>query len=279
MKRMLGILLLVGLVNVSSAVTLNVPPRPADALSGSEFKNSIENLPTPDRENAILSAVTSGNIPDFLRNLVVVTVTTTINGKNHTATYYVIPDYLAIGSDSDYFLIPLTPLAAQRVADLLKCNLPTRKMVDEIANAAVVKLPPSPIPPSPKMVTVPVFWDENTIVRQERADFLKSNPLGSLVVGDKKDVVVTARLSTSTTSVAIYGWHYPNGRHIQPLYLGHGDHYADYSHGIRLVNLMMTVDDIPTTVPMILQDPILNVLLSDEGVVSTYRYNVPLPCQ
>lgn len=264
-------------INYSSAVMLDVPPRPKNAMSGIEFRDYIMNMSTPDREDAILSAVTSGNIPNFMRTMVPITVTTTLNGKSHTAVYYVIPDYLAIGSDKDYFLMPLTPLMAQRVADLLKCNLPTRKMMLEIARTATVRLIPYPIPPGPQMTTIPVFWDENTAIRAERAVYLSKYPLGNLVSGDKKDVAVTSRLAIESTKVAIVGWTFPNTAYIQFLYLGHGDHYVDYSHGIRLVNLEMTLDGVSTTVPKVLQDPIYNVLLSDEGVVSTYRYNVPLP--
>jgi hypothetical protein len=36
--------------------------------------------------------------------------------------------------------------------------------------------------------------------------------------------------------VAIYGWHRSNGDPIQPLSTVHGEYYADYSHGIRLVS-------------------------------------------
>jgi len=46
--------------------------------------------------------------------------------------YYVLPDYLAVGSDQNYFLCPMTPILAQRIADYAECTLPTRKMVNEI---------------------------------------------------------------------------------------------------------------------------------------------------
>jgi len=243
-------------------------------MEGSVFKTYIENMSLTDRENAIIQEVTTGNIPNFMRNLVPVTVSTTINSQSHTAIYHVIPDYLAVGSDTDYFLMPMTPLTAQKIADALSCNLPTRKMVNDIWSKASVKLSPAPIPPSPEMTTVPVFWDHNTIVRAQRAAYLGSNPLGHLVGGDKKDVVVTKLLATNTRKVAIYGWHYTSGTPIQNLYLGHDEYYADYSHGIRLVKSIMTLDGNTTTIPNILQDTTYNVLLSDEGVVTTYRYPV-----
>jgi hypothetical protein len=33
-----------------------------------------------------------------------VSVSAVINGTSHTAAYYAAPDYLAIGTDADYFL-------------------------------------------------------------------------------------------------------------------------------------------------------------------------------
>jgi hypothetical protein len=274
LKILIVCLLVISFPLALRAETLDLPTRPPGAMEGSAFKTYIENMSLTNRENAIIQEVTTGNIPDFMRNLVPVTVSTTIGSQSHTAIYHVIPDYLAVGSDTDYFLMPMTPLTAQKIADALGCNLPTRKMVNDIWSQATVKLSPAPIPPSPEMTTVPVFWDHNIMVRAQRAAYLASNPLGHLVGGDKKDVVVTKLLATNPGRVAIYGWHYTSGTPIQNLYLGHVDYYADYSHGIRLVKLTMTLDGNTTTVPGILQDATYNVLLSDEGVVATYRYPV-----
>ena len=132
---------------------LDVPARKTEALTGSQFINLITPMALSDRENWIQAQVVSGNIPDFLRSLVPITVTANIAGTNHTATFYVAPDYLAIGSDSDYFLAPMTPLLGQRLCDALGCVLPTRKMVNQIWTNAAVKLNPQPIPPSSQMTT------------------------------------------------------------------------------------------------------------------------------
>jgi hypothetical protein len=264
-------------VPLSTPVTLSIPARPAGARTGTQFYGYSSSMALTDRENAIFTEVTSGNIPDFQRTMVEVAITTTISGQSHTFSYYVIPDYLAIGCDTDYFLMPMSPLMAQKIADRLGCNLPTRKMVNDIWYHASVKMTPSPISPSALMITIPVFWDHNTTLRVQRAAFFPGNPLGSLVSGDKKDVVVTKLLATTPGKVAIYGWHYTTGSPIQPLYLGHEDTYADYSHGIRLVRMAMTLDGSSTTIANVLQDPVLNPLLSDEGAVTSYRYSVPLP--
>jgi len=229
-----------------------------------------------EREQNIYNQISIGNIPNFYRNLCDVSTTATLNGQLHTAIYHVTPDYLAIGSDDDYFLCPMTPILAQRVADLLQCSLPTRKMVDDIWTHAAVKLAPAPIPPSPQMTTIPVFNQHNTMVWNQRQPFLSKYPLGSLVSGDKKDVVITNRIYTATSPcVAIYGWHRLNGVPIQPLYTGHINTYADYSHGIRLVNLKLLVDGQEKTIPQVLADPVLSALLSDEGIISKPGYPIP----
>jgi Secretion system C-terminal sorting domain len=259
------------------AQVLSIPPRPANALKESVFVSMITPLSLQDRENAIYTQVVTGNIPDFMRALSPVTVNATINGTNHTATYYVTPEYLAIGADEDYFLMPMTPTLAQRIANKLQCNLPTKKMVDDIYAAAAVKLRPQPIPPSDAMITVPVFKQHNDSVWQLRKEQLSDHPLGALVGGHKKDVVVTNKLNnpTPTGKVAIYGWHQLNGLPIQSLYTGHGDTYADYSHGIRLVQLTMKVDGVNKTITEVLNDPNLAGLLSDEGLIPIARYPTP----
>jgi hypothetical protein len=252
--------------------TLSLPPRPTNAPAGTEFAQSVASLDQLTREERIYEQVADGNVPEFLRTLVPVTLTSANGGKTNTATYLVTPDYLAVGSDDDYFLTPLSPVTAQRIANLLGCTLPTRKMVDDIYSAATVKLTPSPIPPSPSMATVPVFLQHNSTLREQRREQIAAHPLGALVAGDKKDVVITKKLLTSPGKVAIYGWHKPDGKPIQPLYTGHADYYADYSHGIRLVQLRMTVNGEPRTIPEVLADANLAPLLSDEGPMENIRY-------
>ena len=232
----------------------------------------------------MLAQVLRGNVPDFLRALKPVSVAVSINGTNHTATYHVAPDYLAIGSDEDYFLSPMTPLLAQRICDSLGCTMPTRRMVNQIWTRATVKLSPAPIPPSPEMTTVPVFAQHNSMVRAQRLAVIGAHPLGELVSGTKKDVVISPRIYGNfanpaiTRPVVIYGWHYTSGTPIQPLYNGHGETYADYSHGIRLVQMAMTLNGQPETVTNLCASPILNPLLSDEGEILANRYSIqPMP--
>jgi hypothetical protein len=248
----------------TEAEGLDLPPRPPDARKGSDIARAIAGLPLRAREEAILAEVKEGNVPTSLRTFLPVTVTS----GSIKATYEVAPDYLAVGSDDDAFLVPLTPFTAQQVADLLDCTLPTPRMVDDIYAAATIKLEPSPIPPSPAMTTVPVFLQHNQTVLAQRNG---SRP-GPLVAGHKKDVVIANKVFASPGKVAIYGWHRAVGKPIQPLYTGHTAAWVDYSHGIRLVRRRMVVDGQPKRVEEVLDDPRLAPLLSNEGVMRRTRY-------
>lgn len=266
-------LLLTGLN--ASAQFLNLPPRARNALSGTAFTNLITSMSQTTREDTIYTNIVQGNVPDFLRKLVPITTSFTTNGATHTAMYFVTPDYMAVGSDADYFLCPMTPVLAQKLANFLNCALPTRQMVNQIWTNAQVKMNPQPITASPEMTTVPVFAQHNEMVRTQRVTFT-SFPLGALTSGDKKDVVIANRIfqQPPPPRVCIYGWHYPDGSYIQPLSTAHDNTWADYSHGIRMVQTFVTVDGIAKTIPEILADPELNGLLSDEGMILTSRYPI-----
>jgi len=255
------------------AQSLSLPPRATNAPSGDRFAQQISTRDLAPREHEITTQILAGNVPNFLRQLCPVTVTNITDGTTNTGTFFVTPDYLAIGSDTDYLLMPISGNTAQHIADELKCVLPTRKMVDAIYANAEVKLAPSPISPTAAMTTVPIFTQHNQTVRTQRMAALDAHPLGALTAGHKKDVVVTTRLTTSTNKIAIYGWHrLTNGLAIQPLYLGHISWWVDYSQCIRLVSQTMLVNGEKMNVADVLADPKLCSLISDEGTVTNARY-------
>ncbi len=260
-----GLCLAGGLAN---AETLDLPERQSSALGGRVAADLMTDLEREDREAEIYNQIAQGNIPDFIRELVPITVP---NG-NENVVYYVTPEYMAIGSDADYFLMPMTPLLAQWLNALTGTFLPTPKMVDQIHAAAPLKMNPTPIPPSPAMITMPVFADHNTTVWGQRSPQLNTHPLGTLVGGHKKDVVITSRLATTPSKVAIYGWHYPNGSNIQPLYLGHADFYADYSHGIRFVDGTVSVGASSLPFGDVIGSSQYASLISGEGVITQPYY-------
>lgn len=255
---------------VASAADLSLPARSADAPGGSGLARRFEFLSLEDREDEVISEVLKGNVPGASRRFAEIRIRREIGGKEHDLIFYVASDYLAIGGDDDPLLMPLSPPAAQRLADRLGCVLPTRAIVDAIHHAAAVKLPPAPRPAGPAMTQVSEFAAHQQTVGAQLAS---RDAAGGLVAGHKKDIVITPELASHPGRVAIYGWHRADGSPIQPLHLGHIERWVDYSHGVRLVRRDMILDGRPVSAESILADPDLCALISDEGPVRQPRYD------
>jgi len=264
------------------------PPRIDGSPTGSEWlkligvdPNSIMNMPdkigfSQDREDAIYEQIANGNVPNFMRLFVPVQ----ISGAGLTATIFVAPDYLCIGSDDDFIRVRLAPKTIQRVAKLTNCSLVTRKIVNTIWKASTIKIKPEPMTPeqgyprdSSMMWTCRWPIIDNRIKRQ----FVKQlGELGFLVAGHLKDVVITKEFDVVDKNgsftrrgryVAIYGWHELDGDPIQDLnYYTHEFTYKDYSHGARIItqHMVLSTGEI-TTVKDMLTDPNRCGLLSDES--------------
>lgn len=251
---------------------LPLPPRIVGASGGRAVAEQVKELGLPDRERVVVEQVLAGNVPEFWRHFVRVRLAKTMGEHQRVVDLEVAPDYVSVGSDADFVQFPLSPTSAQRIADALDCALPTPRMVDAIYAAAAVKLAPEPMPPGPLMTTVAVFVQHADVVRSQREPRLVTAPLGALIAGHKKDVVITARLEGREGKVAIYGWHRTNGAPIQPLFTGHAATWVDYSHGVRLVRRDLLLDGKPARLESVLADPELCVLLSDEASPAVSRY-------
>lgn len=259
-----------GPITLPPAVPPAIPPRAANALTGSAFIATIAHEAKAPREEATRREILAGNIPSFLRTLVPVEASITgADGVRHTVRYEVMPDYLAIGSDSDFVRMPMTPYTAQAFGDAYGFVLPTKKMVDDIWASAPVHLDPRPL--TKDRDSTLTFLEHHRIIEEQ----LAGQPRGVFVAGIKKDVVVSNKLLERPNRVAIYGWHYLNGQPIQPVYAGHVDWYIDYSHGIRPVRRRMLVDGQPMTFEAILADSVKRALLTDEGALALTRYPTP----
>ena len=257
------------LVTSMTSLTLVTPDSP---LSAADFVKSIAGFDRNKREAAALDALLAGHVPSYMRNFVDVTITfADSHGVGHKLVVRALPDYLCIGTDTDRLRIPLWPLTAQKVADAWNCVLPTTKLVTILWNAAPSKLPPQPWGPpyDASMMSTDRIVAHNARVE---ATITKLNvDATKLMGGHKKDVVLTKQLVTKPKSVAIFGWYQPNGKPIQPLYLGHENTYADYSHGIRMVSKECLLDDQPDDLGRILMDVNLCGAVSSEGALTLLR--------
>jgi len=259
----------------AQSASLKLPARSASARPASDLLQEWSQTTGTALQKAFQQELLSGNVPDYLRSMQLVSWKTVLADADgtlrvHEAIIYATPDYLTVGSDGDHFRTPLMPGVAQYIADLTSTTLPTRLMVDRIY-AAAEKYAPQPFSPVVYTITNLDVW-----VLSSKAIDGQIEEQGDLVAGIKKDVVITRRLAEPASSprVAIYGWNKLTNARIQPLTLVHAATYVDYSHGTRLISNQMLLDGQTTTVQSVLQDPVYWPVLSDEGpfTSSTLRY-------
>lgn len=252
-------------------LSARIPPRPADAIEGTQFVDRLAELPVAQREAAIVDEVLKGNIPTFLRQLVPVELTgnTGKPGTPHKGTICVMPDFLAIGSNADFVRMPMDLHSATKVARELGFVLPTRKIVEAIHKQAVYRFRPEPMTPGPKMSSPEYYETHNVRIRAQRHQ--DSVPLGALVAGHKKTVVMTNRLNERPGRIAIFGWFRRDGNAIQPLSTVHGAEYADYSHGIRLISETVLIEGEPRSIYDVMEDRGVAGIVSREGGIRNFR--------
>jgi hypothetical protein len=248
------------------SVTQRIPPRPADAAGGRAFADALHGLSDDEREARIRRELFTGNIPQFLRRFVPIRLEVPGNGKPVGVVLCAAPDYLAIGSDEDFLLMPMRLGTALSVAAQYGFTLPTPRMVDAIYGQADVHVAPQPLPASSQMRSTAYSLQHNELIGAQRAALGAS--LGDLIAGDKKDLVLTNRLRTHPDRVAIYGWHTADGKPIQSLSTVHGWRYADYSHGARLISNRVFINGIPRSIFSVLQNERLARAVSSEGVIA-----------
>jgi hypothetical protein len=221
-----------------------------------------------ERDSFAIKEILSGNVPSFLKKFtgIHISVIDSLSGKTIKAVYYVAPDYLSIGNNDNWARIPMTPMAAQKIADSFHCFLPTRKMVDDIYKVAKIKL--EPVPMYAFRDSTITMWHHHLIIEGQRKG------KKGLIAGIKKDVVISGKISRDLKPEreAIYGWHKSDGKPIQPLYTGHINWWVDYSHGIRLVYRKIKVGNKWMDYTDVLKDTILQKLLCDEEFCDFFRY-------
>lgn len=275
MNKLLFFIILSLSIHIVSAQTLKLKKRKANAVVGSAFALSISDssLSLKEREKIIYKEIKRGNVPEFLRKLT--PMVKIFSHDENKLTYYVLPDYFSIGSDDDFFYVPMTPMLAQKVANLTKCSLPTKQITDLIYASASIKLNPQPIAPTSAMSTVPIFVAHNDSIKKQLKPFIIKHKEGALTAGHKKDIIISNKIYGETSPrVVIYGWHKSNYKAIQPVYNKHSNTWVDYSHGVRLIQNYVYLNTKKTTLKKILKEPNLNGYFSDEGVIKKPYYPI-----
>ncbi len=246
---------------------LQVPAAFGERMTGTAFFKTVADWKWAARDSLAVQQILSGNLPAFLKKFVAITSNITDSvGKTHQAIFYVAPDYLAVGTDDDWARVPLTPMAAQKIADSFHCFLPTRKIVDLVYANATVRL--EPVPMYAFRDSSVTMWQHHLIIEGQRKG------RKGLIAGIKKDVVLSGKITRDTkpNREAIYGWHQLNGIPIQPLYSGHINWWVDYSHGIRLVYQKIKVDGKLMDYTDVLKSPMYQKLICDEEWCDFFRY-------
>ncbi|HSF45775.1 MAG TPA: hypothetical protein VLA58_07170 [Chitinophagaceae bacterium] len=257
------------LLTVACNKNLHVKYKPVahGSVSGTGFYKQAAAYNWEQRDSLFLDCFNRGNVPKFFFQFIPITLSYTDSlGNSYKIVFYCSPDYALIGTDQDWARVPLTPMAAQVVADSLHCFLPTRKMVDLIYQQSTVKL--EPVPMYAFRDSTVTMWQHHLMIEGQRKG------IKGLISGIKKDVVICSEdaLKGKANRVAIYGWHKLDGKPIQPLYTGHVNWYADYSHGIRMIYDKIRVNGKWIHFKDVFQDPILRPALTDETGTMMLRY-------
>ncbi len=244
----------------------SIPQRSPQAQSASDFIRTASRLNERERERVIRSELIAGNIPSFLHKLQPIALTGQLpDGGTIRLVLCVMADYLSLGADDDFLLVPMGLDTALAVGARFGFTLPTRRIVDLIYRQSKVQMKPQPLPPGDQMRSSEYYQLHDSLVKEQRATHDSGSRV--LIAGHKKDLILSPRLWSQPGKVAIYGWHRNADSPIQPLSTVHGATYADYSHGVRLVSKVAFVNGEPRSIFDLLADPVLAHLISDEGLL------------
>lgn len=278
--------------------------RPAGVPTGSEFIASLGDKKGVERENLIYTQLIAGNIPPSLLSFHTVRGSgKDKSGTSHDFEYYVTPDVLSVGSESDSVRMPMDPVTAQRVADFFECLLPTARMVEQIYQAAPTKL--EFIYGNYAKTPRAHLQDANSeyLGHSRKIDAQLRRPPTILTAGHKKELVISNNYMHAPRpkppepgkepakvvpqpKLAFYGAYTAAGVPIQaakgkdgkPMRgwpsFAHEPRFVDYSHGVRLVWPTMKVDGESRKVADVLKDPQLCPLIVAEGPIPNPRYTL-----
>ena len=253
-------------------------------MKGSEFSSSFGKQSPAAWEAAAFELERSG------KNLKPIFVPVLLAHKDgRTAVIDVATDYFSVGEDDDFIRLPLLPGTAQKIANLGGFLLPTPLLVYRIWQASE-KLNRQPITDFKEQNKGPNFaqFAKHNAGVQAQID-AAGIPRSVLISGHKKDIVVGNLAKPN--KVLIFGWYKPSpdvfndgsawdkpDRQPQQAYSNaHGSDYVDYSHGVRFISPLMTIEGKNVETEQVYTDGVLSGFLSNEGPVKQPRYPAPFP--
>lgn len=213
---------------------------PAPTTPGSELVAQLPNKMGTEREDALYAMYMAGQCPMWLRQWHEIEV----EHEGLTGAFYVLPDFMCVGTDSDYIYTPMGALNAERVLTRFKAVLPTQKMVETIYSRSVKQVAqPWDEPYDSSMMYTSRWPTQTSKVRRMMGE--TGVILGQLVEGHYKNVIVSDKvMKNHGVDLGFFGWYQSNGKPIQGDSLAHGACYCDYSHGVRGVLNKVVVGDV-----------------------------------
>jgi hypothetical protein len=244
--------------------TLAFPPA---TMTATEILRQLPNTLCEEREQAICEFFEAGQCPMWLRQWVEIPVA----ADGLSGAFYVMPDFLCLGTDDDYVYTPLGAINAERALRRFKAVLPTQRMVSLVYAMSKKQVAQPWGPPYDNSMKLTERWAVQT---RKAAKGIKASGAhnGDLVEGHFKNVIVSPRTVTSHgTDLSFFGWYDGRGRPIQGDSGAHGSSYCDYSHGVRAVLSNVVVGDRMTSLPEALADEHAYKLFSEVRLeVSSY---------
>lgn len=243
--------------------------RPASAEGFSEPQTAPRSSSGEQmRDRDVYDRLKADDMPAFLREWRPVRM----SSGDTEITLFVSPDYLGVNDAGGFLRTPMTPATAQRLADELGFQLPTKKMVEAIEQAA------NRVPFFAQTPNAGESRNSLRLWRRQNEQIAAVSEPGSFVAGHKKDLVIGAPVLRNPGKVIIFGGRYRDGSRVQPQSAVHSASYVDYSHGVRMIRPDAIVSQGGRSRGMfvrdVLADPALAPVVSDEGATGGWRYSV-----
>lgn len=234
-----------------------------DWQKGLSVPRNLNNLKGLQRDQRVVEEFLNGNYPKHLAQFKPIEITS----DSFQFVFCVTPDYFSLGSEGAPVRFPLGLTNLKTLLQATHLTIPTPRMVDLIYQSGQTVLSPDPMTPGPQMDSTAYLVEHSLRINSQISS------ASNLVVGHKKDVVLSQRLATRPDRIAIYGWHRSLQSPIQPLSTVHHKDYTDYSQGVRLVSKTAFLNGEPVDLKTILTDPNLASLLSGEGALALSLVN------